>query len=110
MSGEFQHAEDTEESENLNDFTDRSQAVEEFGNVVGEDGDDINYVHWALQEGAFVGRDGKASEVLDGEPDDAHELQVIQVVLRRHCSEIDMPVVGVVSDFQGMVVIFVHGD
>ena len=77
MSGHFEDPHDPEDPEHLAHLLDRVQLVDEGGEVVGEDGEQVDDVHEALDELAVVRAGEESHQELHCEPSHVNGLQDI---------------------------------
>ena len=75
VPGHFEDPHDPEDPEHLAHLLDRVQLVDEGGEVVGEDGEQVDDVHEALDELAVVRAGEEPHQELQGEPGHVDGLQ-----------------------------------
>ena len=82
MSGHFEYSHDPEYPEDLPDLLHRLELVHQGGEVVGQDGQQVNDVHEALDELAVVWAGEEPHQELHGEPGHVNRLQDIDECIR----------------------------
>ena len=82
MSGHFEYSHDPEYPEDLPDLLHRLELVHQGGEVVGQDGQQVNDVHEALDELAVVRAGEEPHQELHGEPGHVDRLQDINECIR----------------------------
>ena len=77
MSGHLEDSHDPEYSQDLTNLLDRLELVDQGGQVVGQDGQQVDDVHEALDELAVVRTGEEPHEELHSEPGHVNSLQSI---------------------------------
>ena len=82
MSGHLEDSHDPEYSQDLTNLLDRLELVDQGGQVVGQDGQQVDDVHEALDELAVVRAGEEPHQELHGKPSHVNRLQDINEGIR----------------------------
>ena len=82
MAGHFEDSEDPEDPEELSHLHHLPHLVHEVGEVVGQDGQQVDDVHEALDELAVVRAGEEPHQELHGEPSHVNRFQDINECIR----------------------------